>query len=206
MSSYYISVDHDEGDCLLHYGVIGQKWGIRRYQNKDGTLTKEGRQRALKEYKEDNKNAHEYGAQASIYNQAYKYAKKNQMAANAKLDKKWTQKRENKKKAADAVAKQMKAKKEETAKKVEQHYKELVSKYGKEAISDIKRDKNGSVNENVSKAKDWLITSGLTAASFASSAAVGLPLFFIFTPQTKYSGGSEAYNNAMRKEWEKYKK
>ena len=27
---------------LYHYGVKGQKWGIRRYQNPDGSLTEEG--------------------------------------------------------------------------------------------------------------------------------------------------------------------
>lgn len=30
---------------LAHYGVEGQKWGVRRYQNKDGTSTKEGKKR-----------------------------------------------------------------------------------------------------------------------------------------------------------------
>ena len=30
-------------DYLSHYGVKGMKWGIRRYQNKDGTLTSEGK-------------------------------------------------------------------------------------------------------------------------------------------------------------------
>ena len=30
---------------LSHHGIIGQKWGIRRYQNKDGTWTKEGLER-----------------------------------------------------------------------------------------------------------------------------------------------------------------
>lgn len=30
---------------LSHHGIIGQKWGIRRYQNADGTWTKEGLER-----------------------------------------------------------------------------------------------------------------------------------------------------------------
>lgn len=28
---------------LYHYGITGQKWGYRRYQNEDGTLTAEGK-------------------------------------------------------------------------------------------------------------------------------------------------------------------
>lgn len=31
-------------DFLIHYGVKGQNWGVRRYQNEDGTLTEEGKQ------------------------------------------------------------------------------------------------------------------------------------------------------------------
>lgn len=30
---------------LEHHGILGMKWGIRRYQNEDGTLTAEGKKR-----------------------------------------------------------------------------------------------------------------------------------------------------------------
>ena len=34
---------------LTHWGTKGMRWGIRRYQNKDGTLTPAGRKRYAKE-------------------------------------------------------------------------------------------------------------------------------------------------------------
>lgn len=30
---------------LYHHGIKGQKWGVRRYQNKDGRLTAAGKKR-----------------------------------------------------------------------------------------------------------------------------------------------------------------
>ena len=47
---------------LKHYGIKGQKWGVRRYQNKDGSLTTYGIQRlkeAGNEYQKINKSKKE---------------------------------------------------------------------------------------------------------------------------------------------------
>ena len=43
--NYYGVTFSPREDYIQHHGVKGQKWGIRRYQNQDGTLTPEGRER-----------------------------------------------------------------------------------------------------------------------------------------------------------------
>lgn len=49
-----------ENNTLQHHGTKGQKWGIRRYQNKDGSLTPAGKKRygivgSIKEYRSNKK-------------------------------------------------------------------------------------------------------------------------------------------------------
>ena len=39
----YYGIHYDS--VIEHHGIKGQKWGIRRYQNPDGTLTEEGKKR-----------------------------------------------------------------------------------------------------------------------------------------------------------------
>ena len=39
---------------LIHHGIKGQKWGIRRYQNEDGSYTNAGRERHAEAESSDN--------------------------------------------------------------------------------------------------------------------------------------------------------
>lgn len=38
-----------DNNQLQHWGIKGMKWGVRRYQNKDGTLTELGKKRMYRE-------------------------------------------------------------------------------------------------------------------------------------------------------------
>lgn len=36
-------------EYLAHHGILGQRWGVRRYQNADGSLTEAGKKRYMRQ-------------------------------------------------------------------------------------------------------------------------------------------------------------
>ena len=56
---------------LIHHGIKGQKWGVRRFENEDGTLTEEGKRRYRTFQGDDRAFEKEYSKKAvDLYNKA----------------------------------------------------------------------------------------------------------------------------------------
>ena len=72
-------IDYQKNDYLEHHGIKGMKWGIRRFQNKGGSLTNTGKKRLSKLYKQEaEKAATEWGNQyTKQYMDAYNRAAEN---------------------------------------------------------------------------------------------------------------------------------
>mgnify|MGYP000292741304 CR=1 FL=1 len=104
---------------LYHYGTKGMKWGVRRYQNKDGSLNAKGIKRyAQKGYAQDALNSNKTKA-GRIYDRltdAHKYS--GQIKYGTSSDK------QNKARAEKYVAEKA-AEKQNAAKKREAHKKNL---------------------------------------------------------------------------------
>lgn len=149
-------------EYLVHHGILGQRWGIRRYQNPDGTLTAEGKKRQRisdKQYREKSlKKVEEF------YNKNYRsgpYAIKKRTGINELREKIANEK--NKEKLAD--------------------YK-LMLEYQKKLKSLEKEKVKKLTHDDILNEKRIVGKSYMKAVSSTVAASVALPgiSWVIFTP------------------------
>lgn len=193
---------------LSHYGIQGQQWGIRRYQNEDGTLTPEGK-------------AH-YG-----YGSAKEYSK-----ALNKLDSSMNQMRVSRRKAANArnrTARQMsiarsKADADPYNESKERKYQKLASEFnrrksevdkideqlktGQTAAERIAKqaEKDGytvdskEVYKYTATGKDWVTSAAGTILATGLAVALGSPYTMVSVPGTVVKGNRYSVKDPSNKD------
>lgn len=166
---------------LAHYGVKGQKWGVRRFQNQDGSLTMEGRRRARSEYKADNKEAFEKGKRATLSARAADYAERRYKRAEkySMNSAKVVRRKEN----AEFWREQASRSEQD----VKKHYDTLVKRYGSDAISSVNRDKKGRINERVHTGKAKMAMFTGSALLYTGFAMLGSPIAPVVLPSSRSS-------------------
>lgn len=186
---------------LEHHGIRGQKWGVRRYQNPDGTWTEEGKRRYgssgpnydKKQRKQDLKDLKD----------SYKKAKYASAVTNDYEYKYWNAKRyKNDADAENAYERGSKSRQieHEITQEAFKKYNDFVEKYGDTKVKDIQflTDDGGTrVTMNGKKEVYNILNSSLRNYTIAGTVILG--------PIAGIAGGAYGYTKDQdrRMEYEK---
>lgn len=199
----------DQQGQLYHYGIPGQKWGVRRYQNEDGSYTSEGKQRygVGSNGKMSKEGKRVYRADKKIDRVASKAKKNYDESMEIVKTRSDAKTRWGKNKLGTyATEKHWKAENHrDKANKLSEKYSEKFG-YKKEnkMMNDLSKtasesNKNFRPTTESEKAAAWRTSAAVTAGSVAASMAFGIPFVLISYPR------QSTYNYRIKDEDKKTK-
>lgn len=209
---------------LCHYGIKGQKWGIRRYQNSDGSLTPEGikrygdnpnrkvlrtmRKEAKKEYRQDQESSDRVQLVTSYVGGMRDRSRKVLDKTSKKYDKISARtdprhmRKLNKAAMNYSVAKALNEEFEQEYAKWDSlnkaNYDSLIKKYGNDAVTKFDKGENSLIK----RSKNGTFVAGDALARNTRVMAIPIGEFVYFQisyPAANYDDGILEYNKQYRK-------
>jgi len=170
----YIIVDNN---YLAHHGIKGQKWGIRRFQNEDGSLTSAGKQR----YKEDARYAKSVKKDLDSYEkdavkEVAEYNKAD-IKRNRYAQASMAYRERNNYAKADKYSK-IAHQYDEIAKEHEKRVKEIDSKIWKKSAEAVSKGFDVTMEDITRRYRDKVAIGSTVAASILGGAGVAAATFF----------------------------
>jgi len=174
---------------LMHYGILGMKWGIRRYQNEDGTWTAAGKRRYKDDAKADKRRMREAVNKANTVGRAM-------YEVDHKLDRAVKKNRgnlEELQKASKALHEQYDFLESEA----QQMSKSMKDKYG-DGVANLETNKNGYLKGSswVAGINNSMLGSWYGVLSVDSATRNRTTSFLSGTMEEKYTNLTTNWNSA----------